>query len=60
MNERILELWEQTTQDKTLQDSHHLIQKFAELIILESIEVLKKNDYHGEWLGEKLLEHFSV
>ena len=34
--------------------------KFAELIIQESIEVMMKNDYHGEWLGEKVKEHFGV
>ena len=35
-------------------------QKFAELIVRESIELLKQNDYHGEWLGEKIKEHFGV
>ena len=34
-------------------------QKFAELIVRESIELLKQNDYHGEWLGEKIKEHFG-
>ena len=34
--------------------------KFAELIVRESIELLKQNDYHGEWLGEKIKEHFGV
>jgi hypothetical protein len=36
------------------------LEKFAELIIHESIEVMKKQDYHGEWLGEKIKEHFGV
>lgn len=36
------------------------ILKFAELIIEESIKVMMENDYHGEWLGEKLKEHFGV
>jgi len=35
-------------------------QKFAEMLINESIEVMKTNDYHGEWLGEKLKEHFGI
>jgi hypothetical protein len=35
-------------------------QKFAEMLINESIEVMKANDYHGEWLGEKLKEHFGI
>jgi hypothetical protein len=34
--------------------------KFAELIITESIEVMKQNDFHGEWLGEKIKEHFGI
>ena len=36
------------------------IEKFAELIIKESIEVMKSLDYHGEWLGEKIKEHFGI
>lgn len=32
----------------------------AELVIRESIEVMKANDYHGEWLGEKIKDHFGV
>jgi len=35
-------------------------EKFAELIIRESIRVMVKNDYHGGWLGEKVKEHFGV
>ena len=38
----------------------HKFEKFAELIIRESIKVMVKNDYHGEWLGEKVKEHFGV
>ena len=33
--------------------------KFAELLLEESIKVMMANDYHGEWLGEKLKEHFG-
>ena len=36
------------------------LEKFAELIVRESIEVMKQNDYHGEWLGEKIKQHFGV
>ena len=36
------------------------IQKFAELIVRECIDVMKQNDYHGEWLGERIKEHFGV
>ena len=35
-------------------------QVFAELIIEESIKVMKENDYHGGWLGEKVKEHFGM
>jgi hypothetical protein len=33
---------------------------FARLIIQKSIEVMVQHDYHGEWLGEKIKEHFGV
>ena len=36
------------------------LKKFSEFIIQESIEVMMTHDYHGEWLGEKLKEHFGV
>ena len=36
------------------------LEKFAQLIIEESIKVMKENDYHGGWLGEKVKEHFGV
>lgn len=35
-------------------------ERFAELIIEESIRVMDKHDYHAEWLGEKIKEHFGV
>jgi len=70
MNERILELAEQAgmTNDKFgmyfAKDKHDEdgvdLEKFAELFIKESIKVMMENDYHGEWLGEKLKEHFGV
>lgn len=34
--------------------------KFAELIINESIQVMIENDYHGTWLGEKIKAHFGI
>ena len=36
------------------------LKKFAELIIKESITVMTQHDYHGEWLGEKIKEHFGI
>lgn len=35
------------------------LETFAELLIQESIKVMVTYDYHGEWLGEKLNEHFG-
>ena len=34
--------------------------QFAKMIIADAIQVMVANDYHGEWLGEKLKEHFGV
>ena len=36
------------------------LEKYAQLIVNESITVMKQHDYHGEWLGEKIKEHFGV
>jgi len=74
MNERIIKLAEQagfvawTDEDwKPLDavidwssDYDKELEKFAELIVRECIEVIKQNDYHGEWLGERIKEHFGV
>ena len=69
MNERIRELAEQSrffpVPDETETDWEYRAEnaryeKFAELIINESIEVMMQHDYRGEWLGEKLKEHFGV
>ena len=68
MNERIQELAHQA--DLVIKKSNGndfrsgamdpKLEKFAELIVRESIEVMKQNDYHGEWLGEKIKQHFGV
>ena len=34
--------------------------KFAQLFLLQSIEVMKQHDYHGEWLGDKLKEYWGI
>jgi hypothetical protein len=63
MNKRIAKLYDQSI---IIEDGGDYVcgelnpVKFAELIIRESIEVMMKNDYHGEWLGEKVKEHFGV
>ena len=65
MNERIKELYKQaglTMNNPLAYEQWYLdsLEKFAELIVQESIEVMKRHDYHGEWLGEKIREHFGV
>jgi hypothetical protein len=47
--------------DKTHEQQQRLfMEKFAELFLLESIEVMTRYDYHGQWLGEKLKEHWGI
>ena len=46
--------------DKMYTFSEAKMQKFAELIIKESITEMEKHDYHATWLGEKLKQHFGV
>ena len=68
MNERLKELLGQAYDEAvpetwtTLSSEQlgRIYDKFAELIVRECIEVLKQNDYHGEWLGEKIKQHFGV
>ena len=65
MNERIKEIAKQaglTMNNPLAYEQWYLdsLEKFAELIVQESIEVMKRHDYHGEWLGEKIREHFGV
>jgi hypothetical protein len=61
MNERIKKLYIKTADGKDWAiGGLHNAERFAELIIRESIEVMVKNDYHGEWLGKKVKEHFGV
>jgi hypothetical protein len=47
--------------DKTHEQQQRLfMEKFAELFLLQSIEVMKQHDYHGEWLGDKLKEYWGI
>jgi hypothetical protein len=65
MNDRIAELAKQA---KLLTDNggpryineEQDIVEFTNLLIAESIEVMKQHDFHGEWLGEKIKEHFNI
>jgi hypothetical protein len=45
---------------KGVEFSEDALSKFVELFIGESIQVMISNDYHGQWLGEKIKEHFGV
>lgn len=64
MNERIKELaWQSifehpASQSWVFNDAE--LNAFVEAIINESINVMTQHDYHGEWLGEKIKEHFGV
>jgi hypothetical protein len=63
MSKKILDLASDvgvTCKNKMCTVHQDKLQNFAELLINESIEVMKANDYHGEWLGEKLKEHFGI
>jgi hypothetical protein len=53
MNERIWELWRKVTLDPTNEDSNDLIQKFAELIVEECINVLMKESERLYKLGSE-------
>ena len=70
MNDRIRALTEQAGITTNLDTDYfekdmnkwvdYFSEKFAELIVEESIKVMKENDYHGGWLGEKVKEHFGM
>lgn len=66
MNERIQELekqcWTHITDGLLPWQLHFDAEKFAKLIVLECIEVMKQNDYYGEWSGERkrIKQHFGV
>lgn len=36
------------------------LEKFIELFVEDSIKVMKENDYHGGWLGQKVKEYFEI
>lgn len=59
MNDRLRELVFQCW-DERLDGRHFDQEQFARLIIEESIRVMKQHDYHAEWLGEKIKQHFGL
>ena len=66
MNERIRKLVEQaalaTNEDPNGEYPAHMMQKFAELIIRECLEILnvKEYSYQNGDLAEKIKQHFGV
>ena len=62
MNERIEQMMLDATKD--MPPGYYVpgvyFEMFANLIIKECIKVMMENDYHGEWLGEKVKQHFEV
>lgn len=60
MNEKIQKILKEAGTDSSGKwMSVDNLEKFTELFLKESITVMTENDYHGEWLGEKLKEHFG-
>lgn len=70
MNERLTELYRSCRPKEALASQDEFksanvllgseVEEFAKVLIEESIKIMKENDYHGEWLGEKLKEYFGV
>jgi hypothetical protein len=67
MNERIKELWVQSTQTVVPRDgdwssvSAQAIQKFAESLIKEGADVMARSDrYRGRAFADDLMVHFGV
>jgi hypothetical protein len=56
LDELVPETWTSLGYDKIKEIQY----RTAELIVVECVKVMVKNDYHGEWLGEKVKEHFGV
>ena len=42
------------------EEEDEAFEKYSEMLIQECISVMVENDYHGEWLGEKIKEHFGI
>lgn len=59
MNEKIIDLCEQAGLHLDLEQVPGFT-RFISLFLNESINVMCKHDYHGEWLGSKLQEYFDI
>jgi hypothetical protein len=63
MNERIWELWDQAKVDPTNEDAHHLVEKFAELIVRECIDTVLDSSVEyttRPQVAIEIKEHFGV
>jgi hypothetical protein len=63
MNERIWELWDQAKVDPTNEDAHHLLEKFAELIVRECIDTVLDSSVEyttRPQVAIEIKEHFGV
>lgn len=59
MNDNIKKILD-TTRFHLTQDQEKNFETFVREFIDRSVDVMCKNDYHGEWLGEKIREHFGI
>jgi hypothetical protein len=63
MNERYKTLWfeaAENTSDNSWEAQTKFMERYTELVIQESIDVIVRHDYHGQWLGEKIKQHFGI
>ncbi len=63
MNERYKTLWDQaaqTTHGDSWEQQTKFMECYTKLVVQESIDVMMRHDYHGQWLGEKIKQHFGI
>jgi hypothetical protein len=63
MNERYKTLWSEAaenTADNSWEAQTKFMERYTKLVIQESIDVIVRHDYHGQWLGEKIKQHFGI
>ena len=59
MNENLQKLLD-TTRLHLTEEQQQSFEIFVREFIDRSVDVMCQNDYHGEWLGEKVREHFGI
>ena len=63
MNEIYKTLWfeaAETTTGDSWEQQTKFMERYTKLVIQESIDVIVRHDYHGQWLGEKIKQHFGI